>query len=194
MGHEAQLAAKKEAAAERRAAYEAQVAAKKKADAERRAAYEAQVAAKKKADAERRAAYEAQVAAKKKADAERKAAYEAKAAATHSLRGRKLAATQHATLTAYGTFGAPASGAAVEAAMKNKGISTLTTLQPGDVSTSSAANDTASFPVVAVGASVGSVVLAAGLIAFVAHSRKSATDSTQNEASEVAQTAGIQML
>merc|ERR1712028_144345 len=152
------------------------------------------VAAKKKADAERRAAHEANVAAKKKADAERRAAHEAKAAATRSLRGRKLAATQHATLTAYGTFGAPASGAAVEAAMKNKGISTLTTLQSGDVSTRSAANDTASFPVVAVGASVGSVVLAAGLIAFVAHSRKSATDSTQNEASEVAQTAGIQML
>merc|ERR1712028_145487 len=106
--------------------HEAQLAAKKKAAAERRAAYEAQVAAKKKADAERRAAYEAQVAAKKKADAERKVAYEAKAAATHSLRGRKLAATQHATLTAYGTFGAPTSGAAVEAAMKNKGISTLT--------------------------------------------------------------------
>merc|ERR1711865_1203122 len=110
---------------------------------------------------------------------------------TRSLRGRerKLATTtQSVTLTAYGTTGTTAEASTVEAAMKNQGIATSTTVRASSSSSSSATSgaEAASFPVVAaVGASVGAAVLAAGLVAFVVRSRKPTGDSqTLNEASE----------
>merc|ERR1711865_723864 len=115
---------------------------------------------------------------------------------TRSLRGRerKLATTtQSVTLTAYGTTGTTAEASTVEAAMKNQGIATSTTVRASSSSSSSSATsgaEAASFPVVAaVGASVGAAVLAAGLVAFVVRSRKPTGDSQTlklelNEASE----------
>merc|ERR1711865_473449 len=102
---------------------------------------------------------------------------------TRSLRGRerKLATTtQSVTLTAYGTTGTTAEASTVEAAMKNQGIATSTTVRASSSSSSSATSgaEAASFPVVAaVGASVGAAVLAAGLVAFVVRSRKPTGDS-----------------
>merc|ERR1712086_1193809 len=118
---------------------------------------------------------------------------------TRSLRGRerKLATTtQSVTLTAYGTTGTTAEASTVEAAMKNQGIATSTTVRASSSSSSSSSSsatsgaEAASFPVVAaVGASVGAAVLAAGLVAFVVRSRKPTGDSQTlklelNEASE----------
>merc|ERR1711865_1070037 len=116
---------------------------------------------------------------------------------TRSLRGRerKLATTtQSVTLTAYGTTGTTAEASTVEAAMKNQGIATSTTVRASSSSSSSSSAtsgaEAASFPVVAaVGASVGAAVLAAGLVAFVVRSRKPTGDSQTlklelNEASE----------
>jgi hypothetical protein len=119
---------------------------------------------------------------------------------TRSLRGRerKLATTtQSVTLTAYGTTGTTAEASTVEAAMKNQGIATSTTVRTSSSSSSATSGaEAASFPVVAaVGASVGAAVLAAGLVAFVRSRKPSGDSQTQNEASEVAQApAGLQML